>query len=83
MGNLREALKAFKRVHNKYPENREALTFLIATCRDLGIPYDEYNQRLNKLEREQISSSNDYDKYYNQSPTYSPNNYQGEDGKFN
>jgi hypothetical protein len=52
MGNLREALKVFKRIHNKYPDNREALTFLIATCRDIGIPYDEYNQKLNKLERE-------------------------------
>jgi hypothetical protein len=52
MGNLREALKAFKRIVNKFPDNREALTFLIATCRDIGIPYDEYNQKLNKLERE-------------------------------
>ena len=54
MGNYREALRAFKRIHEKYPDNREALTFLIAACKDLGIPFDEYNQRLVKLEREVI-----------------------------
>lgn len=26
--------------------------FLIATCRDIGIGYEEYNQKLMKLERE-------------------------------
>jgi hypothetical protein len=29
-----------------------ALTFLIATYKDLGLNYDEYNQKLLKLERE-------------------------------
>src|ERR1700712_3457976 len=44
LGNYREAIRAFKKIHAKYPDNREALTFLIATCKELGINYDEYNQ---------------------------------------
>jgi hypothetical protein len=52
MGKYRDALKSFKKIHFKYPDNREALTFLIATARELGVSYEEYNQKLLKLERE-------------------------------
>jgi hypothetical protein len=52
LGNYKEAFRAFKRIHNKYPDNKEALLFLIATCRDIGIGYEEYNQKLLRLERD-------------------------------
>jgi intraflagellar transport protein 88 len=52
LGNYKDAFKAFKKIHNKFPENKEALTFLIATCKDLGLSYEEFNQKLIKLERE-------------------------------
>jgi len=78
LGQYRDAIQAFKKIHNKYPDNREALTFLIATCKELGISYDEYNQKIIKLEREQISMGNpDYENYYgnsNQDNSYEGNN---------
>jgi len=40
------------------------LTFLIATCKDLGLSYDEYNQKLIKLEWVQISMGNNVYTYY-------------------
>jgi hypothetical protein len=52
LGDYKQAYKAFKKIHNKYPENREALTFLIASCKDLGLSHDEYHQKLLKIERE-------------------------------
>ena len=66
---------------------------MIATSKDLGIGYEEYNQKILKLEREQISiGSNDYN-YYNdpaygsESPVSMINqemnkDYKGEEGKF-
>lgn len=52
LGNYREAIRNFKRIHEKYPDSREALTFLIAVCKDINVPYEEFNQKLVKLERE-------------------------------
>lgn len=64
LGNYKEAFRAFKRIHNKYPDNKEALLFLIATCRDIGIGYEEYNQKLLKLEREVLSIKNYFKFFY-------------------
>jgi len=52
LGNYKEAFNALKRIHNKYPDNKEALLILIAACRGNGTRYEEYNQKLLKLERE-------------------------------
>lgn len=45
-------------MHQKYPDNKEALTYLISVCRDLNLPFEEYYQRLNKLERENMLADN-------------------------
>ena len=52
-------MRVYKRINLKHPDNREgnlysnlALTLLIANSKELGLPYDEYNQKLQKLERE-------------------------------
>ena len=56
LGNNREAFKVYRRIHNKYPENREALTYLISICKELNLPVDEYYQKLNKFDREAMLS---------------------------
>lgn len=61
LGNNKEAFRVFKRIHNKYSDNKETLTYLISLCRDLNLPYDEFYQKLNRLDRESMLS----DQYQN------------------
>ena len=35
----------------RYPQNLECLRYLVAICKELGMPYDEHEQNLRKLER--------------------------------
>lgn len=56
LGNNREAYKIFRRIHNKYPDNKEALSNLIAACRELNLPYDEYHQRMREIDDEILRS---------------------------
>lgn len=56
LGNNREAFKVFRRLHNKYPDNKEVLNFLINISKDLNLPYEEYYQKLNRFERDSMLS---------------------------
>lgn len=58
LGNNKEAYKVFRRVHNKFPEHKEALNYLIAVCKDLNLPFDIYYQKLNKLRGDVMLSDN-------------------------
>lgn len=40
-------------IHDAFPENVECLSYLVALCRDLGRNYQEYENKLVKLERNQ------------------------------
>lgn len=55
LSRYRESYKAFKKIHNKYPDNKEALTFLIANARELNLPYEEYMTKLNKIDQDQMA----------------------------
>ena len=55
LSRYRESFRAFKKIHNKYPDNKEALTFLIANARELGLPYEEYMAKLNKIDQDQMA----------------------------
>jgi intraflagellar transport protein 88 len=51
LGNYNTALELYQEIHEKHPENVEALQYLEALCRDLGRPHDEYSRKLEKLRR--------------------------------
>lgn len=88
LGNTKEALRVFRRIHNKYPENREALTYLIAVCRELNLPYDDYYQKMNKFDRDSMLSDSNME--YGQPIEFggrpygaaSSSNYKGEEVNF-
>ena len=53
LGDYNKALELYLEIHEKHPENIEALQYLEALCRDLGRPHDEYSRKLEKLRRSQ------------------------------
>lgn len=53
LGDYNKALELYQDIHEKHPENVEALQYLEALCRDLGRPHDEYSRKLEKLRRSQ------------------------------
>ena len=89
---FRESFKVFKRIHNKYPENKEALMYLIANAKQLNLPFEEYAKEMSRLDQEQVdldyqqgygnSAGAGYgasDNYYEGSgPQQANPNYQGE-----
>ena len=93
LGRYPESFRAFKKIHNKYPDNKEALTFLIENARQLNIPFDEYVKELNKIDQEQMALEGygnqaydygSYGEYYGaqnpiqQQREYENSNYKGE-----
>ena len=88
LGRFPESFKAFKKIHNKYPDNKEALTFLIENARQLNLPYNDYVKELNRIDQEQMTldgyGQGGYDNmggysddYYGQQPMYN-SDYKGE-----
>jgi intraflagellar transport protein 88 len=87
LGRFPESFKAFKKIHNKYPDNKEALTFLIENARQLNLPYNDYVKELNRIDQEQMTldgygqgygDMGGYsDEYYGQQPMYN-SDYKGE-----
>ncbi|GBG29037.1 Intraflagellar transport protein 88-like [Hondaea fermentalgiana] len=51
MGAYQKALDLYEEIHREYPTNVECLRYLVALCKDMGMPYDEYQTQLAKLER--------------------------------
>jgi intraflagellar transport protein 88 len=51
MGSFQKALQLYEEIHQQYPDNLECLRYLVAICRDLGQRYDQYEEKLHKLER--------------------------------
>ena len=51
MGAYQKALQLYEEIHNEWPDNVECLGYLVALCRDLGLPYSHYQAKLGKLER--------------------------------
>ena len=60
LSRYRESFRVFKRIHNKFPDNKEALTFLIANARELNLPYEEYMNQLNKIDQDQMTMEGGY-----------------------
>ncbi|CAM9370847.1 unnamed protein product, partial [Heterosigma akashiwo] len=51
MNNLNKALELYEKIHHEYPDNLECLRYLVAICKDLGRPYDQYEGKLGRLDR--------------------------------
>jgi len=86
LGKFKESFKVFRKIHNKYPDNKEALMYLIANAKQLNLPFDEYAKEMSKLDNEQIDmdSQNGYgnssggDYYEGRGPQLADPNYRGE-----
>lgn len=52
LGRFRESFKAFRKIHNKYPDNKEALMYLIANAKQLNLPYEDYAKEMSRLDQE-------------------------------
>ena len=91
LGRFRESFKVFRRIHAKYPDNKEALMYLIANAKQLNLPFEEYAKEMSRLDQEQVdldyqqgygnagSSYGNSDNYYEGSgPQQASPNYQGE-----
>jgi intraflagellar transport protein 88 len=53
LGDYNKAFELYQVIHEKHPENAEALQYLEVLCRDLNRPHDEYTRKLEKLRRSQ------------------------------
>lgn len=53
MREYERALELYKTIHEEFPDNMECLSYIVAICRDVGRPFQEYEDRLVRLEREQ------------------------------
>ncbi len=51
IGNYEKSLKLYKDIHQQNPENEECIKFLVLMCKEMGIPYEEYQQQLKRIER--------------------------------
>jgi tetratricopeptide (TPR) repeat protein len=51
LGSYQKALELYENIHKEYPQNLECLRYLVAICKELGMPYDEHERILRKLER--------------------------------
>ena len=51
LGNTEKSLKIYQEIHTEDPENLESLKFIVQLSQELNIPYDNYLQKLKKLER--------------------------------
>lgn len=51
MGAFQKAMELYEEIHAKYPDNLECLRYLVAICKDLGHPYEQYQAKLVRLER--------------------------------
>ena len=57
-GNYQSAFEAYKRIHRTFPDDVEALRFLVRICTDRGLPEArEYMAELQKIERAKELSS--------------------------
>ena len=54
MGNYVKAAELYKGIHQEFPKNIECLRYLVALCRDMDTPYEQYQMELSKLERANI-----------------------------
>ena len=53
VGNFHQALDKYRQTHEKFPESREVLKYLIRLCTDMNMEKDleEYNRKLKKLDK--------------------------------
>ena len=53
IGNFHQALEKYRQTHEKFPESREVLQYLIRLCKDMNMEKDlkEYESKLKKLDK--------------------------------
>jgi intraflagellar transport protein 88 len=51
VGAYGKAVDAYERIHADAPDNLECLRYLVAMYKDLGRPYEAYQQKLARLDR--------------------------------
>ncbi len=57
LGSYQKALELYEEIHKEYPQNLECLRYLVAICKELGMPYDGHELQLRKLERAAAQAS--------------------------
>ena len=57
LGSYQKALELYENIHKEYPQNLECLRYLVAICKELGMPFDEHEMQLRKLERAAAQAS--------------------------
>jgi intraflagellar transport protein 88 len=57
MHNYQKALELYEKIHTEHPDNLECLRYLVAICKDLGRPYDTYQQKLARLDRAPLAQT--------------------------
>jgi len=50
-GSINQAMSLYERVHSNFPEDQEALQYLIMISKDLGVNHERYDLALRKLQR--------------------------------
>lgn len=53
MSRYHKALEMYEDIHRKYPANVECLKYIVTISKDLGLPFDEYQQKLLQTQSEQ------------------------------
>jgi len=67
MNLFQEAHKVYEEIYQEYPDSLDCLRGLVQICKELGLPYSLYSEKLTKLEREE-DAKRQYE--YNQNQQY-------------
>merc|ERR1719238_830441 len=51
MGSYQRALELYEQIHEEHPDNQECLRYLVGISKELGQPFDAYQEKLSKLDR--------------------------------
>jgi intraflagellar transport protein 88 len=57
MHNYQKALDLYEAIHVQHPDNLECLRYLVAICKDLGRPYESYQQKLSRVDRQALQQA--------------------------
>ena len=63
MENYEKALKLYEEINTEDPNNVECLRFLVQLCKEMNLPYEQYQATLNRLQRYTPEEENPYSSY--------------------
>jgi tetratricopeptide (TPR) repeat protein len=75
MNLFNEALKVYEDIFNEHPDNIDCLRGLVQIRKELGMPYQQYSEKLMVLDREEEAKrimGGYNNQYMNDMPSYNP-----------